>query len=57
MIAGTAGFIIGVISHNLISAAYKIEEPVFFIIATIVSPIIFMVGFAGYIFHAVKSRH
>jgi hypothetical protein len=56
MIAGAAAFIIGAAAHNIISAAYQIEESVFFIIATIVGPLIFAVGFAGYIIHAINKR-
>ncbi len=56
MIAGAASFIVGVIAHNLISAALHIEEPVFFIIAIIISPITVLIGFIGFLVHALRRK-
>ena len=56
MIAGAALFIIGVAAHNVMSAAYRAEEPVFFYIATIISPLVFAAGFAGYIIQAISRK-
>jgi hypothetical protein len=55
MITGAAVFIIGTASHNIISAVCNTEESVFFIIASIISPLIFVAGFAGYIIHAINK--
>lgn len=48
-LAGMAAgaFIISVVLHNLISALFNVEEPVFFIIAVIVSPLAFALGLIG----------
>jgi hypothetical protein len=40
-------FIIGVFLHNAIYALFNVEEPVFFIIAVIVSPLALVVGLIG----------
>lgn len=40
-------FIIGVFIHNLLSAIFDIEEPVFFVIAVIVAPLVLAVGLLG----------
>ena len=40
-------FIIGVFMHNALSALFDIEEPVFFIIAVIVAPLVLAVGLVG----------
>jgi hypothetical protein len=40
-------FIIGVFLHNAIYALFNVEEPVFFIIAVIVSPLALAVGLIG----------
>ena len=45
-----------VLLHNLVSALLNTEEPVFFIIATIVCPIGFLVGAVGTIVLAIKSK-
>ncbi|MDD2732280.1 MAG: hypothetical protein PHI53_03755 [Candidatus Pacebacteria bacterium] len=36
------GFIVSVILHNVISATFSFEEPVFFILGVIVFPILFL---------------
>jgi hypothetical protein len=40
----SAGVFIAIILHNLVSALFNVEEPVFFIIAIIVCPICFLIG-------------
>jgi hypothetical protein len=37
-------FIVGAFMHNALSALFDIEEPVFFVIAVIIAPLIFAVG-------------
>ena len=54
--SSTVGFLIFVLLHNLVSGLFNIEEPVFFIIATIVCPIGFLVGAVGTIVLAIKSK-
>ncbi len=49
-------FLIFVLLHNIVSGLFNIEEPVFFIIATIVCPIGFLVGAVGTIVLAIKNR-
>ena len=39
-----AVFILSVFLHNMISGLFKIEEPVFFVITTIIAPLGFVVG-------------
>lgn len=46
-IASFIGFFVFVILHNLIFGLFKIEEPVFFILAVIVCPIGLLVGVVG----------
>lgn len=40
-------FAVSVVLHNAISAIFGVEEPVFFLIATVVAPIAFVVGAVG----------
>jgi hypothetical protein len=40
-------FILGVFLHNALSALFNIEEPVFFVIAVIIAPLVFAVGLLG----------
>ena len=47
-------FVISVLAHNLISAWFGIEEPVFFIIAVILCPAAFLVGAVGSIIALIK---
>ncbi len=54
--ASTVGFLIFVFLHNIVSGLFKIEEPVFFIIATIVCPLGFLVGVVGTIVLAIKNK-
>ena len=42
-----ATFILGVFLHNAISALFKVEEPVFFIISVFIAPLGFAVGIIG----------
>jgi len=54
--ASFVGFLISGILHNVISGLTNFEEPVFFIIATIVCPIGLLVGAIGSIVLAVKKK-
>ena len=49
MVAGISlcAFVISVFLHNALSAILNVEEPVFFVIATIISPLAFAVGLIG----------
>jgi hypothetical protein len=42
-----ATFILGVFLHNALSALFKVEEPVFFIISVFIAPLGFAVGIIG----------
>ncbi len=54
--ASAVGLLVFAILHNLVSALFNIEEAVFFIIATIVCPIGFLVGVVGSIVLAAKTK-
>lgn len=60
--ASLAGFLIFVVLHNIISGLLsqylnrEIEEPVFFILATIVCPAGLLVGVIGSIAQLIKGR-
>ena len=55
--ASPVGLLVCGILHNIVSALFHTEEPVFFILAIIVCPIGFLVGGAGSVVLAIKSRH
>ena len=40
-------FIVGAFMHNALSALFDIEEPVFFVIAVIIAPLVLVVGLLG----------
>lgn len=40
-------FIIGVFMHNALSALFDVEEPVFFVIAVIIAPLVLAIGLIG----------
>jgi hypothetical protein len=42
-----AGFVVFSVLHNLLYALLKFEEPVFFLLAVIACPIIFIIGTVG----------
>jgi len=48
-------FLISFVAHNLIYALFLVEEPVFFIIAVIISPLAFLVGLVGSIVCAIRK--
>ena len=58
LLTGTSatGLPVFALLHNVVSALFNIEEPVFFIIATIVCPIGFLVGAVGTIVLAIKNK-
>jgi len=47
-------FVVSVLAHNVISAWFGIEEPVFFVIAVFLSPAAFLVGAVGSIVIIIK---
>jgi len=50
-----ATFIISFFLHNALSGLFRVEEPVFFIIAVIISPLAFAVGIIGSFFVLIKG--
>jgi len=40
---GLAGFVVAVVLHNVFYAFFGVEEPVFFLLAVIVSPVTFFI--------------
>jgi len=54
--ASAVGLPVFVLLHNVVSGLFNIEEPVFFIMATIVCPIGFLVGAIGSIVLAIKNK-
>jgi hypothetical protein len=54
--ASAVGLPVFAVLHNLVSALFNTEEPVFFIIATIVCPIGFLVGAVGTIVLVIKKK-
>jgi hypothetical protein len=53
--SSAAGFIVFVVLHNVISGLFDIEEAFFFILATIVCPLGFLVGVVGSIVLGLKA--
>ena len=54
--SSAAGFAVFVLLHNIVSALFNIEEAVFFILATIICPIGFLVGAIGTITCAIRNK-
>jgi hypothetical protein len=54
--AAGVGFLVFVLLHNLVSGVFDTEEPVFFILATVLCPLGFLVGAVGSIVLAIKKR-
>ena len=54
--ASAVGLPVFIFLHNAVSGLFKIEEPVFFIMATVVCPLGFLVGAVGTIVLAIKSK-
>ncbi len=54
--ASAVGLPVFILLHNLVSGLFNIEEPVFFIMATMVCPIGFLVGAVGTIVLTIKSK-
>ena len=50
------GFIVFVLLHNLVSGLFNTEEPVFFVLATMVCPLGFIAGIIGSIILKLKQR-
>jgi len=61
----TGGSVVGILTasilHNLLYALFiypnKGDEPVFFIIATVVCPLLFLIGIIGSVFYLSKRRN
>ncbi|HEY3383219.1 MAG TPA: hypothetical protein VGK32_15720 [Vicinamibacterales bacterium] len=49
-------FVVCVLLHNLVSGLLRAEEPVFFILAVIVSPLTFLIGVIGAIVASIVTR-
>jgi peptidoglycan/LPS O-acetylase OafA/YrhL len=58
LLAGSsaAGFAVFVLFHNIVSGLFNIEEAVFFILATIVCPLGFLVGTIGTIALTIRNK-
>jgi len=54
--ASAVGLPVSVLLHNVVSGLFDIEEPVFFIMATLVCPIGFLVGAVGSVVLAIKNK-
>jgi hypothetical protein len=54
--ASAAGLPVFVVLHNVVGALLNLEEAVFFILATIVCPIAFLIGAIGTIVLAAKNK-
>jgi hypothetical protein len=54
--ASAVGLPVFVLLHNVISGLFDIEEPVFFVMATLVCPIGFLVGAVGSVVLAIKNK-
>jgi hypothetical protein len=54
--ASAVGLPVFAVLHNLVSALFNTEEPVFFILATMVCPLGFLVGAIGTIVLAAKNK-
>jgi hypothetical protein len=56
MAAASLVFVDSVILHNLISALLQVEEPVFFFLAVLGAPMMFVAGALGSLYYLVKRR-
>jgi len=54
--ASAVGLPVFALLHNVVSGLFNIEEPVFFIMATLVCPIGFLVGAVGSVVLAIKNK-
>jgi hypothetical protein len=54
--ASAAGLPVFAVLHNVVGALLNLEEPVFFILATMVCPLGFLVGAAGTLILAAKNK-
>jgi hypothetical protein len=54
--ASTIGLPVFIILHNVVIGLFNTEEPVFFILATLVCPIGFLVGMVGTIWLNIKTK-
>lgn len=55
MVISLALFFVSTVLHNYLSALFGTEEPVFFVIAVIISPIGILVGGVGTIVFGIKE--
>lgn len=49
-------FMVSVVLHNLVSGLLGIEEPVFFLLAVVVAPLLFVAGVAGGVVAIIRRR-
>lgn len=49
-------FVVSVVLHNLVSGLLGVEEPVFFLLAVVVAPLLFVAGVAGSIVAIIRRR-
>ncbi len=56
MAIAAGAFVVSVLAHNAVSAAFGGEEPVFFTLAVTLCPAAFLVGAVGSIVMAIKGR-
>jgi hypothetical protein len=54
--ASATGFLVFVVLHNLVGALLNIEEAFFFVLATVICPLGFLVGTASAVIIAIKIR-
>jgi hypothetical protein len=54
--ASAVGLLVCALLHNVVSALFNTEEPVFFLMGLIVCPIAFLVGAVGSIVLAIKTK-
>jgi hypothetical protein len=54
--SSATGFAVFVLLHNFVSGVFNIEEPVFFVLATIICPLGFLAGVIGTIVLSIRNK-
>jgi hypothetical protein len=54
--SSATGFAVFVLLHNIVSGLFNIEEPVFFVLATIICPLGFLAGVIGTIVLSIRNK-
>jgi hypothetical protein len=54
--SSATGFTVFVLLHNIVSGLFNIEEPVFFVLATIICPLGFLAGVIGTIVLSIRNK-